>query len=224
MIRYYEELRSISMISSLRSLLRHENEVVRGKTCNLIGNLCRHSALFYDEVRELLPDLMKCCRWKDRIKDSSIHRFACFAIGNAAYHSDTLYEDLRDAIPLLTQHLRKSKDEKTRSNAAGALGNLVRNSSVLCTELERSGCLEALVRTAIFDPKTGPRRIALFSLGNLASYNFCRVRLKRMKDEGGRTSFLDRLMLLEKSSSASDDNLMLKYTRRLLGKFRVGGK
>ena len=52
----------------------------------------------------------------------------CFALGNAAYHSDTLYEDLRDAIPLLTQHLRKSKDEKTRSNAAGALGNLVRNS------------------------------------------------------------------------------------------------
>ena len=219
--KYYEELRSISMISSLRSLLRHENDAVRAKTCNLIGNLCRHSALFYDEVRELLPDLMKCCRWKDCVKDSSVNRFACFALGNAAYHSDTLYEDLRDAIPLLTQHLRKSKDEKTRSNAAGALGNLVRNSGVLCTELERSGCLDVLVRTAFYDPQTGPRRIALFSLGNLASYNLCRNRLKRMKDEGGRTSFIDRLMLLENSSNVNDDKLMAKYTKRLLGKFRV---
>jgi fused len=205
------------MMAYLRKLLRHDNEAVQAKTCNLIGNLCRHSALFYDEVRDLLPDLMKCCRWNDHVKDSSVHRFACFALGNAAYHSDTLYEDLRDAIPILTQHLRKSKDEKTRSNAAGALGNLVRNSGVLCTELERSGCLEVLVRTTLYDSKTGPRRIALFSLGNLASYSLCRNRLKRIKDEGGRTSFLERLVLLEKSCA---DEGMAKYTRRLLGKFR----
>ena len=42
-----------------------------------------------------------------------------------------------------------------------------------------------------------------------------------MKDEGGRTSFIDRLMLLENSSSVNDDKLMAKYTKRLLGKFRV---
>lgn len=52
------------------------------------------------------------------------------AIGNASFHDDTLYEHLKPAIPILVA-LLKDNEEKTRSNAAAALGNLARNSSVL---------------------------------------------------------------------------------------------
>ena len=34
------------------------------------------------------------------------------------------------------------EEDKTRANAAGALGNLVRNSGLLCATLLRAGCLQ----------------------------------------------------------------------------------
>jgi len=47
-------------------------------------------------------------------------------LGNAAFHSAALYPALAPAIPPLVACLAEALD-KTRSNAAGALGNLVRN-------------------------------------------------------------------------------------------------
>lgn len=38
--------------------------------------------------------------------------------------------------------LAGQRQDKTRANAAGALGNLVRNSSTLCGELIRAGALK----------------------------------------------------------------------------------
>ena len=58
-------------------------------------------------------------------------KFACFAIGNAGFHSDALYPELRVAVPPLVRLLGDEED-KTRANAAAALGNLVRNSAALC--------------------------------------------------------------------------------------------
>ena len=65
-----------------------------------------------------------------------VSQFACFAIGNAGFHNASLYEALRPSIvPLVA--LLTDEEDKTRANAAGALGNLVRNSSQLCSELVR---------------------------------------------------------------------------------------
>ena len=50
------------------------------------------------------------------------------------FHNATLYEALRPSVAPLVALLRDDED-KTRANAAGALGNLVRNSSQLCSEL-----------------------------------------------------------------------------------------
>ena len=67
-----------------------------------------------------------------------------FAVGNAAFHSALLYPHLAPAIGPLVDLLSDS-EEKTRANAAGALGNLVRNSSELCGQMIAAGVLDALL-------------------------------------------------------------------------------
>lgn len=69
---------------------------------------------------------MECC--KD--KDTNTRKFACFALGNAGFHNDKLYDYLRPAVATLVV-LLADKEEKTRANAAGALGNFGRNSNLL---------------------------------------------------------------------------------------------
>jgi hypothetical protein len=71
------------------------------------------------------PQLCLCCARR---------KFACFAIGNAGFHNPTLYDALRPAVGPLVK-LLSDDEEKTRANAAGALGNLVRNSGQLCPEI-----------------------------------------------------------------------------------------
>lgn len=66
-------------------------------------------------------------------------KFACFAIGNAGFHNPTLYDALRPAVGPLVK-LLSDDEEKTRANAAGALGNLVRNSGQLCSEIIKVRC------------------------------------------------------------------------------------
>lgn len=85
--------------------------------------------------------------------DPSVRKFACFTLGNAAFHSAALYPLLKPCVETIAKLLRDS-DNRTRSNAAGALGNLVRNSGELCNELIRSGVLELLleVREMVWKP------------------------------------------------------------------------
>lgn len=52
-----------------------------------------------------------------------------------------MYEHLRSVVPLLVD-LLKDAEEKTRANAAGALGNFVRNSNILTNDLIKFGALE----------------------------------------------------------------------------------
>ena len=52
----------------------------------------------------------------------------------AGFHNSSLYEALRVSIGPLVSLLQDAED-KTRANAAGALGNLVRNSGLLCRAL-----------------------------------------------------------------------------------------
>ena len=58
----------------------------------------------------------------------------------------------------------------SRANAAGALGNMVRNAGTLVRAMIREGAVEALLHTVIHDSAAAPRRIALFSLGNFVGY------------------------------------------------------
>jgi fused len=58
-----------------------------------------------------------------------------------------LYEHLGPAVPALVRCLR-DEDAKTRANAAGALGNLVRNGPRLCGELLEHGAAAELLALA----------------------------------------------------------------------------
>lgn len=85
-----------------------------------------------------------------------MRKFACFAVGNAGFHNERLYEHLRPCVPLLVDLLKDTEvdfcqyrsnilKEKTRANAAGALGNFVRNSSALTRDLIQYGALKELL-------------------------------------------------------------------------------
>lgn len=110
------------------SLLNHSDPQLRAKVLNLIGNLCRHSSYFYKKLSEsgTLTQCIKLCEDQDK----TVKKFACVVLGNASFHDDSLYESLRPTIPILI-NLIKDSEEKTRSNAAAALGNLARNSQLL---------------------------------------------------------------------------------------------
>ena len=62
----------------------------------------------------------------------------------AAFYNDSLYEALRSSCGPLVQLILQDEEAKTRANAAGAIGNLVRNSSVLCASLISAGAPQVL--------------------------------------------------------------------------------
>lgn len=149
-------------------------------------------------------------------------------MGNAGFHNDSLYPALRPAILHLTA-LLKDPEEKTRANAAGALGNLVRNSSVLCRDLIEQGAVQALFESIVSaagrgpegdrqnrgaspgGPESGqsPLRIALFSIGNMCSHTSCREVLLE----------LDLFKVLQKLQKLGDP-VISKYVQRICAKFQ----
>ena len=118
--------RGAHLYEFIRALLYQSPDPnLRGKLCNLLGNMCRHSDYFYKVLKDhgLIEALIS--QLSDR--DVAPRKFACFGIGNAAFHSAQLYSDLAPALPKLVVILA-DKDEKIQSHAAGAIGNLLRNS------------------------------------------------------------------------------------------------
>jgi len=167
----------------ITELLDHPDPNVRARACNTLGNVCRHDGYFYEEFREFktLEKLIERCSDNDR----TTRKFAAFAIGNAAFHSDLLYGPLTAAVDPLVHLLDEQEESKTRSNAAAALGNLVRNSNVLCELMVTSGAMDALI-TLIASPSAlaeaagdsqSPMKIALFSLGNMCTHRVCKERM-----------------------------------------------
>jgi hypothetical protein len=61
-----------------------------------------------------------------------------------------------------------------RANAAGAIGNLVRNGGLLAGEMAREGVPLTLLRAVLIESDIPTQRIALFSLGTMAVYPSCR--------------------------------------------------
>ncbi|GLI63648.1 hypothetical protein VaNZ11_006646 [Volvox africanus] len=223
----YEPLAKANIYGQIRRLLSHPDAAVRSRVCNLVGNMCRHSAYFYGALERhgLLPPLIDRCADPDK----TTRKFACFAIGNAGFHNHNLYGALEPAISPLVALLRDEED-KTRANAAGALGNLVRNSSALCGELIRAGALRALLDTALSPerPPTGaaagrggasggadaggsPVKIALFSLGNMCAHRECRESLIAL----GVQDVIRRL-------SSNPDPTQQKYLQRIQQKLQAG--
>jgi len=88
-----------------------------------------------------------------------VHLLKCArrARARAGFHSAALYGALRGAVGPLVALLRDGED-KTRANAAGALGNLVRNSPMLCRQLVQAGALEARAPCPETFPPQGSQR------------------------------------------------------------------
>eukprot|EP00941_MAST-03F_sp_MAST-3F-sp1_P003053 g3053.t1 len=203
-----KQLKETNVTKCLGPLLAHADVNVRAKACNFVGNLCRHSDSFYEDIRSLLPGVFQCC------DDPGTRKFGCFALGNAAYHSDLLYDELKSSIGVLVERLR-DREDKTCANAAGAVGNLVRNSNRLCDSLMNAGAIEGLLAVVTMsDMERGlsPRRIALFSLGNLASYPQCRTHLLKLEPP-----IVDQLKTLQ---NGVKDKALRKYATRMIAKIK----
>lgn len=206
---YYPALHKLQPYSALAALLTAERPEIRAKTCNVLGNMMRHSDFFYGALEQygLLSRLVPLC--KDQ--SGTCRKFASFAVGNAAFHSALLYAHLAPAIGPLVD-LLSDQDEKTRANAAGALGNLVRNSSELCARMISAGALDGLlnlVERGSADLDDSSVKIALFSLGNLSVHAPCRDELHRLPTK----RLCDRL-----TSSLPPEHMAAKYAQRLLQK------
>jgi fused-like protein len=216
----YDCIHQANLLPELRDLLYHSEAMVRAKAANCVGNLCRHSTLFYSEFVSplaspsdalfnsvtVLDGLIACLN----DTDPYVRRFACFAIGNAAFHTNDLYKHLEHAIPLLIKNLQ-DEEEKTRSNASGALGNLVRNSDELCGALCVYEAPLALFDQAKKDQSTVSRRIALFSLGNFCVYGACLTSLLQAAPD-----FMKELENLYEE--IPNDQVSRKNIRRILTK------
>ena len=228
---HYPAIKRADAVGLVAPLLSHRDAGVRARACNALGNMCRHSGFFYDDFadRGALTGLIERCGDSDR----TTRKFACFAIGNAGFHGDRLYAHLAEAAAPLTALLR-DEEEKTRANAAAALGNLVRNSDALCSDLIRAGALEALVELATggYDAGAGgakkgdgsgggggggggesqsPVKIALFSLGNLCAHADCRAKLLALGFERKIAALAD-----------AEDASVRRYVARIEGKIAGG--
>ncbi|XP_072197896.1 serine/threonine-protein kinase 36 [Excalfactoria chinensis] len=145
---------------ALTRLLSHEEHPIRAKTCNLLGNLFRHS---FPQVLQNQPGLLECLLMCLDDEDEAVRKAASFAVGNAAYHESSPAGTLGRAVPRLTQ-LLSDWPAKTRCNAASALGNLGRRSAELGELLIESRAPHILLEVACRDPQASVREGALVAL------------------------------------------------------------
>uniref|UniRef100_A0A0A9XIJ0 non-specific serine/threonine protein kinase n=1 Tax=Lygus hesperus TaxID=30085 RepID=A0A0A9XIJ0_LYGHE len=129
---FYPHIHNADLYDAFEILINQGEKELRSKMCTLIGNLCKHSAYFYEPLAQhhIIEGLIECCSDFDMYTQ----KFAAFAVGNAAFHNDYLYTHLQPVIPALIK-LLESSDEKTRQNATGALSNFVRNSGFMIDKL-----------------------------------------------------------------------------------------
>ena len=160
----YEHIDSIDPYSDIKNLIKHPDPQIKSRVLNLIGNLCRHSGYFYGKILEydLIKDIVQLCSCEDK----NTKKFACVALGNASFHDSTLYEGLRISMPTLVG-LLKDSDEKTRSNAAAALGNLARNSQILDKEFIKTGANYQLINMINNDKSISAKKVSIMAITNL---------------------------------------------------------
>jgi len=151
------------------------------KTCNLIGNLCKHSDAFLDVIKKerLLSMLCECTYHKT---SSNIRRFACYAIGNIAYQctrnngNHTANEYLSICVKPLSLRLQDS-DYKTQENAAGAIGNLMssaNNYPLIINEIIQHNVIKLLLNQIKMNTHLCVVRNCLYSLSNICYFEQCK--------------------------------------------------
>uniref|UniRef100_A0A803MHU9 non-specific serine/threonine protein kinase n=1 Tax=Chenopodium quinoa TaxID=63459 RepID=A0A803MHU9_CHEQI len=180
-VGFYKYIERANIVIRIKELLASNDPTFRAKACSAVANMCRHSSYFYESLaRHGIINLLI-----DRCIDSDKHtkKFACFAIGNAAFHNDSLYEELRRSISHLTNLLLLPEEDITKLNAAGALGNLVRYSNLLCEDIVSHGAIQALLKLVSDCSKLAwnspsadannesPLKNALFALKMCADYS-----------------------------------------------------
>uniref|UniRef100_A0A663DMY3 non-specific serine/threonine protein kinase n=1 Tax=Aquila chrysaetos chrysaetos TaxID=223781 RepID=A0A663DMY3_AQUCH len=152
----------------LTHLLGHQQPPIRAKTCNLLGNLLRHSHGFPQALQSqpgLLESLLGCLA--DR--EESVRKAASFAVGNAAYHPSFPAGTLGRAVPRLTRLLNDTQ-ARTRCNVALALGNLGQRWAELGDLLIESRVPHVLLEVACRDPRETVREGALVALRALSQH------------------------------------------------------
>lgn len=160
----YEYIDSIEPYEDIKKLILHNDPQIRSRVLNLIGNMCRHSGYFYKKLN--LHGIIKQCIPLCESDDKNIKKYACVVIGNASFHDDTLYETLKPAIPILVNVLKDS-EERIRSNAAAALGNLARNSSLLDKDFISTGANYQLANMIAQDKSTAAKKVSIMAVINL---------------------------------------------------------
>ncbi|NWU45670.1 STK36 kinase, partial [Hylia prasina] len=147
-------------------LLSHKQHLIRARTCNLLGNLLRHS---FSPVLQSQPG------WLERLleclsdSESCVRRAATFAVGNAACHASCPVGTLGRAVPTLTR-LLSDKQAKTCCNAALALSNLGQRGVELRDLLIQNRAPDLLLQVTCQDPRKTVREGALEALRALSQH------------------------------------------------------
>ena len=138
---------------------------------NLAGNLARHSDSYYPTLSPFIPRLTTLV---ETSTSPPLLKFCSFALGNMAFHTSALYPPLLGAVQGLLRATSLG-DAKGRANAAGALGNLARNSGECCKEMRVRRVATRLLDMVRDEEEEGSvKSIAYFSLGTLAVWRECR--------------------------------------------------
>jgi hypothetical protein len=174
---HYSFLDAAGVLTPICRLLSCANPTVQAKACSALGNLFRHSALFYtpfSRASGAVDDLLNCLD----DPDPDTCKFAAFAVGNLGFHSDQFYNAISRAIgPLLS--IMEGSSFKARANAAGALGNLGRNSALLDPELSLQRAPQRIAALALTEAKQDTlAQACLHSLGTLAKRSRCKTALQ----------------------------------------------
>lgn len=177
----YQTIHDLNIYSDLKYMLENSDSIVKSRVCNLIGNMCRYSDFFYEELikNNLVQPIIQCCYDQDK----NTRKFACFAIGNAAFINDRLYENFRICIPILVDLLEDVEDN-TRANSAGALGNFVRCSDLLCQDIINHKAHLAILNMAEKEESPQTIKVALFALGNFCNHNIIKNELEKVNFKG----------------------------------------
>ncbi|NXU36968.1 STK36 kinase, partial [Drymodes brunneopygia] len=147
-------------------LLSHKQHLIRARTCNLLGNLLRHS---FSPVLQSQPG------WLERLleclsdPESCVRRAATFAVGNAACHASCPAETLGRAVPTLTRLLSDTQ-ARTCCNAALALSNLGQRGPELRDLLIQNRAPDLLLQVTCQDPRKTVREGALEALRALSQH------------------------------------------------------
>ncbi|XP_005154140.2 serine/threonine-protein kinase 36 isoform X2 [Melopsittacus undulatus] len=152
----------------LTCLLGHQHHLIRAKTCNLLGNLLRHSHSCSQVLQShpgLLDSLLGCLA----DPEEGVRREASFAVGNAAYHPCCPVGALGQAVPWLMRLLSDAQ-ARTCCNAASALGNLGQHWEELGQLLLESRAPHILLEVAYRDPRDSVREGALAALRVLSQH------------------------------------------------------